>query len=320
MKKILIIDDNPGLRTGIIETLRNKGYCTTEASNGMEGIQIARKETPDLILCDIKMPGMSGYQVHEELKKEKTFRLTSFIYMTAMDERACFRRGMQNGADDFLSKPFSRKELLQVITSRFERFSVLQQHIRYKQKNRENNLRNELSDLHTQIDQCKNTEGEIITNIETLKQQITNKEHEIIKESMHIIKTNNLLKNLETQIDHKLHDEQLSELQKKILLTLKTRIKSEAMLPGKISIFQQKFTKIYPTLTSKLLQHFSCLTQYDLAVISATVAGLNTNHLADLLNVSIDSVWKSRHRLKKKLGLSKDDDLLQFIYSFHSEI
>jgi len=318
MKKILIIEGNTELRTGIAEILKYEGYCISEAFTGIEGLQIARKEVPDLILCDIKIQGISGYQVLKELRKEKAFSSTSFIYITALDEKTCFRHCMEIGADDFLSKPFSRKELLHAISSRLERISVLEQDLQQTFKTDEDNLLKELSALQAQLNHHKNLVNKSMINIEELKQKLREKELEFIKESMQITKTNMLLQNFRAQIDNELQNRLISGMQKKIFIDLKSKIKNGSPLPCKLSVFQLEFNQTFPNLTSKFMHRFSHLTQYDLVLISATALGLKTYQLADLLNVSIDSVRKSKYRLKKKLSLGKNDDLLKFIESIHS--
>lgn len=318
MKKILIIEDEGDLRAGTAELLKYEGYDTIEASNGFDGVKIAKTEKPDLILCDIRMPGMSGFKVLEELKKCKSFRSIPFIYITGIEERTTFRYGMELGADDYLTKPFSRRELLMAVSSRLERFSTLEQSVKQALTDTETYLEKELSDLRFRITEQRNFTAEVTANNIELMRKLKEKELELTKEVAHITKANSLIQKLKNMIDNELRNDKLSEEQKRILMNLKIRMKDSSVRPDSLTIFQLKFNQTYPDFTIKFARLFSHLTSYDLVFISAMAAGLNTNQLSNLLSISADSVRKSRYRLKRKMGLGKEDDLLKFIYSFHS--
>lgn len=121
MKKILYIDDNASLREEILEALNFEGYDAFGAGNGLEGIKIAKKEKPDLILCDVRMPEMDGFEVYKQLKKDKSTTLIPFIFFTALAEQNEVRKGMELGVDDYLIKPISLNDLLNVIRIRLQK-------------------------------------------------------------------------------------------------------------------------------------------------------------------------------------------------------
>src|SRR5215213_7064980 len=104
--KILVIEDDPGIRRSLALSLRAAGYSVVEAGNGRAGLEIGLNELPDLIICDVNMPEMDGYAVVERVRQAPTLASTPFIFLTARDERADMRRGMNLGADDYLKKPF----------------------------------------------------------------------------------------------------------------------------------------------------------------------------------------------------------------------
>ena len=106
MKKILIIEDESAIRSTLRELLELNGYKAFLAEDGMEGVQLAKEINPDLIICDIMMPRMSGEGVIEELKKDKILSMVPFIFLTAKADISDFRNGMESGADDYITKPF----------------------------------------------------------------------------------------------------------------------------------------------------------------------------------------------------------------------
>ena len=119
--KILIIEDNQEIRESTIEILELAGYKALAAPNGKAGIQIAKDELPTLIICDIMMPYLDGFGVLYLLGKEPQTANIPFIFLTAKAERADMRKGMEMGADDYLTKPFDDIELLKAIESRLKK-------------------------------------------------------------------------------------------------------------------------------------------------------------------------------------------------------
>src|SRR5512147_2347954 len=111
MAVILLIDDDNALRNLVAEQLAEAGHTILEANTGAKGIALARQHIPDLILCDVTMPEISGYDVFEELKKDATTQTVPFMFLTGNSERSAIRRGMELGADDYLTKPFTAEEL-----------------------------------------------------------------------------------------------------------------------------------------------------------------------------------------------------------------
>lgn len=121
MKKALIIEDSDDIREGIAEMLDMAGYGTFTAKNGKIGVELAAKQLPDIILCDIMMPELDGYGVLYLLQKNPSTASIPFIFMTAKAERADMRKGMEMGADDYLTKPFDDVELFNAIESRLRK-------------------------------------------------------------------------------------------------------------------------------------------------------------------------------------------------------
>ena len=121
MKKILLIEDNDDIRNNTAEILELADYTVFTAANGMEGIGIALKEIPDLVVSDIMMPGLDGYGVLHLLRKNPQVKHVPFIFLTAKAERHNFRKAMELGADDYISKPFTGTELLNAVETRLKK-------------------------------------------------------------------------------------------------------------------------------------------------------------------------------------------------------
>jgi DNA-binding response OmpR family regulator len=125
MKSVLVIDDNADIRENTAEILDLAGYKTFTAENGKKGVDIALKEKPDVVVCDIMMPDLDGYGVLHLLRKNQETQTIPFIFLTAKTERNDFRKGMEMGADDYITKPFEDIELLNAIEIRLKKAEVL---------------------------------------------------------------------------------------------------------------------------------------------------------------------------------------------------
>jgi CheY-like chemotaxis protein len=125
MNSILIIDDNLEIRENIAEILELAGYKTITAENGKVGVDLALREKPAVIVCDIMMPALDGYGVIHLLKKNPDTENIPFIFLTAKAERKDLRKGMEAGADDYITKPFEQIELLNAIETRLKKVDIL---------------------------------------------------------------------------------------------------------------------------------------------------------------------------------------------------
>ncbi len=125
MSTILVIEDNQDVRENLVEILELSGYTVHEAENGKVGVKKAQDFLPDLILCDIMMPVMDGYGVLYLLGKQNDTSAIPFIFLTAKADGIDVRKGMNEGADDYITKPYDEIELLRAIEKRLERKKVL---------------------------------------------------------------------------------------------------------------------------------------------------------------------------------------------------
>ena len=118
MTKILVIEDELFVRENIVELLEAEDFEVFSTENGILGILWAQDNRPDLVICDVMMPEINGYDVLAEMRQLPTTALIPFIFLTAMADKRDIRHGMELGADDYLTKPFNRTELLNAINAR----------------------------------------------------------------------------------------------------------------------------------------------------------------------------------------------------------
>ena len=121
MKKVLVIDDTADVRTIIAESLNLYGFSALVAGDGKAGIEIAREQSPDLVICDINMPDVDGYATLAALRDDDRTATIPFIFLTGSTDKVTMRKGMEMGADDYLTKPFTHKELLAAVNTRLEK-------------------------------------------------------------------------------------------------------------------------------------------------------------------------------------------------------
>jgi two-component system sensor histidine kinase/response regulator len=117
MTKILVIEDTDALRAEIVDILGFEGYGVHQAENGRIGVELARRERPDLILCDVMMPEMDGFATLAAIRADPALATTPFVFLTARSERGDMRQAMEGGADDYITKPFAADELIAGITA-----------------------------------------------------------------------------------------------------------------------------------------------------------------------------------------------------------
>lgn len=128
MNKILVIEDEFLIRENLLERLGAEGFDTVGAENGLDGVKLAIADRPDLIICDVMMPELDGYEVLKTLRQNPNTAAIPFIFLTAKADKSALRQGMELGADDYLTKPFTKTELLGAIATRLEKHAVVAQH------------------------------------------------------------------------------------------------------------------------------------------------------------------------------------------------
>lgn len=183
LKKILVIEDEFPVRANILELLEAEEFDAVGAENGFFGAIWAQQYLPDLIICDVMMPEVSGYEVLEALRGEPTTATIPFIFLTAMADKVNIRHGMELGADDYLTKPFTRQELLGAIATRLAKKEVIM-----KQYTNEHERAESLQQQVKELQQFVNTKDELL-------QQFQQKLHNTVPKLNIAIQ---MLKNLES--------------------------------------------------------------------------------------------------------------------------
>lgn len=140
MDKILLVEDETIIRASIAEILRHYEYEVIVAENGKLGLAKALSEKPDLIICDVMMPEMDGFEMLQELRKQPEFD-TPFIFLTAKVQADDIRAGMNLGADDYIFKPFKSADLIKAIETRLDKRKLVMKKIEEKTKDLENLIR-----------------------------------------------------------------------------------------------------------------------------------------------------------------------------------
>lgn len=152
MAKILVIEDEELVRANIAELLDAEEHDVVTAENGFLGALWAQEHLPELIICDVMMPELNGYEVLETLSENPDTAMIPFIFLTAMADKAEIRQGMTSGADDYLTKPFSRSELLEAVNTRLSKRKIV--HRQYnRERERAENLQEKISKIQA------NTQG-----------------------------------------------------------------------------------------------------------------------------------------------------------------
>ncbi len=142
-ERILVIEDEVSIREEIVDWLIFEGYDVFQARNGREGLAVAKQERPDLILCDVVMPEMDGHEVLLEVRSTPELVDTLFIFVTAMVEKTNVRQGMNLGADDYIMKPFTAKDVLDAVRSRLAHKATRQQELQIQIGSMEDALQDE---------------------------------------------------------------------------------------------------------------------------------------------------------------------------------
>lgn len=118
MTKVLVIDDDPHIRTSLTDLLQSEYYEVSDADNGRSGLEHAQRLLPDIILCDIRLPELDGYEVLKRVRSNPHTSTIPFIFLSASNEIKHIRQGMKLGADDYIPKPFDPMELLEAMRVR----------------------------------------------------------------------------------------------------------------------------------------------------------------------------------------------------------
>ena len=151
MKKILVIEDELPVRENLVDLLEAEDFEVAATENGITGVLWAEENLPDLIICDVMMPAVSGHDVLYELRQNPMTETIPFIFLTAMADKNDIRQGMELGADDYLTKPFTREEVLGAIASRLAKHEKFRQQYN-SERQRSEALEQQVQELQQHLD------------------------------------------------------------------------------------------------------------------------------------------------------------------------
>lgn len=215
-KKILVIEDERVTRTNILNFLDAEGFAAIGAENGRQGIKLAQEHLPELIICDILMPDLDGYDVLTQLQQEPKTAAIPFIFLTVSTDKDNVRRGMTMGADDYLSKPVTSAELRAAIASRIRRRENLLQ-TNFPQTGQIENLEQKILELERSI----NSKDELLGHlIQEIRQSLTSlsQEAERLQERSTDLERDHYLQRLQQEFARLLTlVNQVSELQQVLI-------------------------------------------------------------------------------------------------------
>jgi CheY-like chemotaxis protein len=183
MKKILVIDDAEFILESTSALLEFEGYEVLTAENGSIGVKKAKEFKPDLILCDISMPVMDGFEVLDNIRSDNITHRIPFIFLTAFNEKSNMREGMTKGADDYLVKPYSRDEIVSAINAQWKKYNVFEKHVKSKVEQVGKSVTYALHhEFRTAINEIKGNAGIIYQESESLStDEIKMLSHDIVQ-------------------------------------------------------------------------------------------------------------------------------------------
>jgi DNA-binding NarL/FixJ family response regulator len=283
MQRILVIEYEDELREIIVGILKDKGFIVAEASHGRVGLQVAQKFYPDLVLCDVDIPDVSGYIVLQELRLDPEIGSIPFIFLTdflSIDE---WRKGMKLGADDYLAKPPQARELVAAIAFQLSRYAQYAQHhtdIHHVSKNEKNSYKKRLSE----------------------KLRLTPRQHRILQ-----------LFNQGKSIKEIADERSISLDVAKVLEDISVR------LNHRLNLNEQSNDQLVPQLQQPLSQENpnsddKRLTPRQREILKLVANGMTTKEIANSLYISVKTVETHRGQLMDRLNIRDLAGLIRYAF------
>lgn len=312
---ILVIEDDRDLRELVINMLSLEGYRVMDVDNVISGIEKLRFVKPDLIVCNIMMPDMDGYQVLLSLKEMYPSSLIPLVYISSCAGRNDYRMAMEFGANEYLTKPFSALELKNCVKSQLEKSKTVEKRVMEKIERIEDFIQERIAGLETMIKRQASEIGRISKEKFELEENLSNREDEVSKESLTIIDTNNTLQNMEKLINAEVSRQDLTIKERNTLIKLRNQINNRNLFVNNYTVFQMQFNKTHPGFLSKIVRLYPHLSQMELTLACALVSNCSTSQLAKMFSILPESVRKNKYRLKSRMGIESGINLREHILS-----
>ena len=318
-KQILVIEDEEDIRESIVDVLKLEGYSVSSAENGVRGLEEISKKKPDLILCDIMMPDMDGFEVMKQVRQIFPLYEIPLVYITALSERKDFRQAMNLGAEDFITKPFTVDELITCVEVRLEKAKSIEYRITKELDNIEAEIQRQTDSILQKMKLQEKELAELSHEKGELELKLSLKENEFMDDALKMIDLSNTLQNLERTINSELERIDIKDREKKTLSLLKKRIRSRNNFYNSRSIFQMLFDRNYPHFSTRLTAIYPKISPTEITIACALANDLSTDNLANMLNILPESIRKTKYRLKQKLELNRDENLGEYLKQFKME-
>lgn len=311
-KKILVIDDFKPLLEEVVEFLSFEGFQTYSANNGAEGVQMALQHNPDLIICDVEMPKMNGYEVFKTLEKIPSIHATPFIFLTARAQAEDYKYGLQVGADDYITKPLELNHLLKSISKRLKKHEIIKNNY---QKPFDVLLKNPLVGIFLYSDDkfvIMNNKIEEITGYSIKEMNKLKIKDYVISDTKEVIsKLESCLKNIHDTVNIKIS--LLKKTKKAVFVDLFAKYinidAKDAIIGSVIEIPQQKASKSTSLINEPVVE-FEKIVKYLVSIGKENVADEIVN-IKEL--IAFEKQTKTQ-KLKEKIKLTKrEKEILELI-------
>jgi DNA-binding response OmpR family regulator/DNA-binding CsgD family transcriptional regulator len=300
---VLIVDDQPENILVIDLYLSQNGYQVIVESSGAEAIRRAETELPDLILLDINMPDMNGFEVCRTLKNNSTTAFIPIIFVTSLNETENIVKGFEVGAVDYLLKPINTAEL----TARVKTHVDLKQ-ARQKLIDSHNQLMQQQEIIHQQKTQLiEHEKRQIEVALQKKNKELTSL---LLQLTSYSEMFNRLLEDL--QIVSKRTTAEMAQKLEGLFLSYKLQLGAKNWKE-----FETRFVQTHDKFTRELQAKHPNLTGNELRLCAYTSLNLSTKEIASITLQNEDSIKKARYRLRKKLGLDEKDNLLAYLNNFN---
>jgi CheY-like chemotaxis protein len=316
---ILVVEDDVIIRENLTEILSYEGFKVVAADGGISGLKMLKHQKPDLILCDIRMPDLDGYEVLNEVKKIYPDYEVPFVFLTALNEGKERRTAMEKGVCDFLTKPFKIHDLKSCINIQLEKSVAIKQRVIREVQRIESITGETIISQNGMIERYKEDIIRITARNNMLEKALEKKDCEEIDEMWSVITLKNAVNDAKNLIKGEIYKFEPKSQIYILLHRVLNRLTEKKVSQKNWALFQIYFDKVYRGFVNRIGVKFPGLTEAELTIVCAISLNLNNTHIADILKVQPESVRKSKYRIKKKMGLDASQSLRKYINSMKLE-